>query len=237
MTNPYWQTYWSTRNSGGHRRSDEEFLLSEAREKIFYLGTGRALLDLGCGSAELLTYFASGFSIAVGSDFSPSMIAQARERVSRVGLQNVTLIVASEQEIWQQLGEQKFSCITAGQVIQYLTLPQIDNLIREASGRLEPDGKIVLFDVIDPVLYPLAKAGILGRKRFNLLTLCARLAVSGLRGSARVCTGKPWNEIGNAYMEQEFEHAARSNGLRVQKTNSMFYEYRYHLVFTRSGDA
>ena len=57
-----WQAYWATRSDGGHRSQAEAFLRKEAAEKLFHLGRGEALLDLGCGSADLLVYYADAFA-------------------------------------------------------------------------------------------------------------------------------------------------------------------------------
>lgn len=59
MSTSYWSRYWADQTDGGHRTSAEDFLRLEADEKLFHLGEGDSLLDFGCGSADLLAYFAA----------------------------------------------------------------------------------------------------------------------------------------------------------------------------------
>lgn len=53
-----WKDYWKDRTEGGHRDNNEPFLYAEYKEKSRILGADLAqLLDFGCGSAQLLSYY------------------------------------------------------------------------------------------------------------------------------------------------------------------------------------
>ncbi|WP_332881640.1 hypothetical protein [Methanosarcina horonobensis] len=68
------------------------------------------------------------------------------------------LILADDKTIWDELNL-KFDRITATEVVQYFTPEQLEDFIHNASEYLNKDGKIVLFDIIDPKLYYLWKIG------------------------------------------------------------------------------
>jgi cyclopropane-fatty-acyl-phospholipid synthase len=92
----------------------------------------------------------------VGVDFSASMLDEASKKISERKCGNISLILADDKTVWDNL-ESSFDRITAARVIQYLTLQEIDSFIFNASNYLNKGGKIVLFDILDPRLYPLWK--------------------------------------------------------------------------------
>src|SRR3989339_1877079 len=152
--------YWEEHKNGGHREQNEEFLKKEANEKLYHLGAGDSLLDFGCGSADLLAYYALAYKDLVGVDLSKSMLENAEKRIKSFGVSNkVTLINADDTNVWQKV-PQRFDRITSGQVIQYFTLDQIDDFIRNASLTINENGKIILFDIIDPEIYFLKELGL-----------------------------------------------------------------------------
>ena len=134
-----WEEFFKDKKHGGHRYSTEEFLAMEAREKLFHLDGGKTLLDFGCGSAELLTYYAPEYEKLVGVDFSPSMLGEASKRIRKKGCDNIDLILANHETLWEKL-EFSFDRITAAGVIQYLTLQEIDKFIFDASKYLNREG-------------------------------------------------------------------------------------------------
>ena len=144
----FWKTYWKNKENGGHRWQEESFLKKEAAEKLYHLSDGDSLLDFGCGSADLLAYYAQQYSYTVGVDFSQSMLDNARIRLDSFGCGNTELVQADDNTIWEKVSG-CFDRITASGVVQYLTMAQVDSFINAASKRLNPGGKIVLFDVID----------------------------------------------------------------------------------------
>ena len=126
------------------------------KEKLFHLDGGETLLDFGCGAGELLVHYAPKYEKMVGVDFSASMLDEASTKVSERKCGNISLILADDKTVWDNL-ESSFYRITAAGVIQYLTLQEIDSFIFNASNYLNKGGKIVLFDILDPRLYPLWK--------------------------------------------------------------------------------
>jgi len=231
----YWREDWAIRVSGGHRYGSENFLRKEAAEKLFHLGHGRRLLDFGCGSAELLVYYAKCFDSVIGADFSPRMLAAARERIALGGGGNVAFIEADDVSVWDAVTGD-FDVITAGQVVQFLDREQFDHFVGHAAERLAANGTIVLFDIIHPILYRLFYLGIFGRHRTVVHALGAALLTIGKR-TVRRLRGLPPDVMGNAFAPDHVRVVAAKYGFETEIVWSMYYEYRYHAILTRASDA
>lgn len=227
----YWKNYWEELKDGGHHYQEEHFLEIEAREKLFHLDGGEILLDFGCGSADLLIFFAPHYKEIVGSDFSTSMLNEAKVRLNAGKCNNVSLILADEKNIWQ-LANRKFDRITCAGVVQYFTISQLDTFIKGATANLQPGGKIILFDVIDPLLYTLRQLGLLKGGRINFPAL-SRQIISFLAGKLRrALKGHPGTRLGYAHHFSEIAGIAAREGLKSELVSSMYYRYRYHAVLT-----
>ncbi len=54
-------------------------IAQEGREKLFHLGSGDRLLDVGCGTGKLTShYYTANFRECIGVERSPTMRAEAR---------------------------------------------------------------------------------------------------------------------------------------------------------------
>lgn len=99
----FWAEYFSTKKTGGHKYSTEEFLSKEASEMLFHLGGGKTLLDFGCAAGELLIYNVPNYERVVGVDFSSSMLHEAEKRINQQNYKNVDLILADDKTVWSKL--------------------------------------------------------------------------------------------------------------------------------------
>nr|WP_281069805.1 methyltransferase domain-containing protein [Methanofollis sp. W23] len=228
-----WQGYWNKRNNGGHRRQEERFLQKEAREKLFHLEHGRSLLDFGCGSADLLVYYTQNFSDVVGVDFSTSMLASAERRLEKFGVSDVTLIEADDRTMWEHLDGDTFDRITSAGVIQCLDQDRLENFIIQAQDRLSPEGSIVLFDGLDPRIYPLFHLGVINREaRRGPGTAILAWKYSAMKAEMirRTLRGLSEYTVGYAHHPQTIQEIAKRNGLSAEFVSSMYYEYRYHAI-------
>jgi cyclopropane fatty-acyl-phospholipid synthase-like methyltransferase len=231
----YWSSYWSTRINGGHRSQEESFLQKETREKQFHLGGpgegGGSILDFGCGSADLLVYYAPYFKRVIGADFSESMLKNAGKKIVESGLDNIQLIQADDNSIWEKIN-QSFDFITSGQVIQYFTLGQVEAFIKKAKDFLEPGGKIIFFDVIDPRIYFLFELGIFQQKKMDKLRIFKSFIKTVKARAVRHSRGLPDREIGYGHLPHNIIKIANDCQFEAQYVCSMYYEYRYHLILT-----
>ena len=237
MNKIYWKDYWADKTDGQHRRQDEDFMENEAKEKLFLLEGGKSILDFGCGAAELLTYYSRVYDFNVGADFSASMLKSAAKRLEQFNsIDKVRLLHADDSQVWRQiekdLGEvYKFDRITAGQVIQYLDKKQIEMFICNALPHLAANGRLCFFDVVDSRTYELWRSKLFKSPNFNMSVLF-RLMVGRLRALGKTIKGTNVSEMGYMYPPFFFESLANKYGLKLHVVNSMYYEYRYHVILS-----
>jgi len=225
-----WAEYFSDKKRGSHRYSTEEFLVKEAKEKLFHLDGGKTLLDFGCGAGELLIYYVPNYERVVGADFSSSMLVEAEGKIWNKGYTNAELILADDKTIWKKL-DVSFDRITAAGVIQYLTSEQIDAFIDNAFGYLNEEGKIVFFDIIDPRLYSLWKIGWFSQN-FRFWKTLPRVGLGCFKQVSAILKNCPGDIIGDAHSPDLIEKIANKYGFKMEYVKSMYYEYRYHAILS-----
>jgi len=227
-----WEDFFKDKTHGGHRYSSEEFLAMEAREKLFHLDGGKTLLDFGCGSAELLTYYAPKYEQLAGVDFSPSMLGEASKRIRERKCTNIDLILANHETLWEKL-DTSFDRITAAGVIQYLTFQEIDAFIANASKHLNRGGKIVFFDILDPRLYPLWKLGVFAPNA-GILKALYRVGCDFRNSVFATLKNCPRNVYGFSHNPYKIQEIANKHGFEMRYVQSMYYEYKYHAIMSRA---
>lgn len=227
-----WEEFFADKKRGGHRSSAEEFLAMEAREKLFHLDGGKKLLDFGCGAGELLVYYATEYEKTIGVDFSLSMLDEASKRIRERNCENTTLILADDKTVWEKL-DSSFDRITAAGVFQYLTYQEIDEFIFNASNYLNNGGKIVLFDMLDPRLYPLWKIGLFSQDKTCWKFICE--VVYGVKNAISASLkNRPRDILGYSHNPKTIKKIANKNGFEIICVQSMYYEYRYHAIIFRT---
>lgn len=225
-----WEEFFADKRSGGHRSSSEEFISREAREKLFHLDGGKTLLDFGCGAGELLVYYALEYERLVGTDFSASMLDEAGKRIRKRKSENIALILADDKTVWEKL-DSSFDRITAAGVIQYLTDEEVDTFIYNSSRYLNKGGKIVLFDLLDPRLYPLWKIGFFSRD-FGYWKIFHKIGFEVLTVISASLKNRPKDILGYSHKPCIIESIANKHGFKMEYVQSMYYEYKYHAIIS-----
>lgn len=227
-----WAEFFADKRRGGHRSSAEKFLAMEAREKLFHLDGGETLLDFGCGAGELLVYYAPEYEKTIGVDFSPSMLDESSKRIRERNCENITLILADDKTVWDKL-DSSFDRITAAGVFQYLTYQEIEEFIFNASNYLNKEGKIVLFDMLDPRLYLLWKIGMFSQDKS-----CRKFLYKAVCGAKNIISAslknRPIDILGYSHNPNKIKKIANKNGFEMICVQSMYYEYKYHAIIFRT---
>lgn len=221
---------------GVHRYRTEAFYQLEAREKLFHMGPGASVLDFGCGSADLLAWYAPHYASLVGVDISDNMLRRAAERLARMGVANVALQQADDLTVWPWLAGRRFDVITSAAVMQYFSAPQIGDFLASARAHLVPGGRVVMFDIVDPRVWWMFKYGWFSARPLGAAAVAHALARSAreiaLGLARRVAPRRRADLMGASHHPAAIEQQATRAGYAVQFVRSMYYEYRYHALLT-----
>ena len=104
-------------------------------------GTGRDVLECGCGTGLLLEHFASFARTAKGIDLSPGMLALAKERGLDVAEGSVTEL---------PFGDASFDVTCSFKVLAHV--PEIGKALREMARVTRPGG-VVLAELYNPLSF------------------------------------------------------------------------------------
>jgi ubiquinone/menaquinone biosynthesis C-methylase UbiE/DNA-binding transcriptional ArsR family regulator len=102
----------------------------------------RALLDLGTGTGRMLELFAPDIERGLGLDLSLDMLALARARLDRAGLQHCSVRHGDIYNL--ALPRDSFDAVIIHQVLHYLD--DGPRAIREAARVLRPGGRMLVVD-------------------------------------------------------------------------------------------
>lgn len=103
-------------------------------------GTGRIVVDLGCGSGAYLLPASAMARTAYGVDFSQKLLATCAERLRGAGVQNAHLVLADLQSI--PLADSSVDFVFSIATLYYV--PMVQQAVREAARILRPGGSMLL---------------------------------------------------------------------------------------------
>lgn len=224
-----WEKFWSDKSDDRRADPTPEGLAKEGREKLFHLGSGDRLLDVGCGTGKLTYHYATGFRECIGVERSPTMLTEARKNLRD---KNIALLQGSAENVWE-LVDGDFDAITLVGVAQYLASNEIAAFVTGARKRLKPGGRIAIFDIIHSRKAVLRMMG-LGRHKqvpsgIATVARCgavfARWAVWPL-----IAKGRTFHPDGQTYAPEFFAAIAQENGMKIDMPMSMYYDYRFHAI-------
>lgn len=98
-----------------------------------YLKNGSSILDIACGTGELLEYYNDKGFIATGIDISKEMVDISKSRVPNANVINMNLYNLDKLE-------EKFDAISATFILVHIPKEKIDEVINKISERLNRDG-------------------------------------------------------------------------------------------------
>ena len=109
---------------------------------------GDTMLDLGCGTGQMLLRYASRFRHAVGVDHSPEMLAIARRRVPAV-VQGRCALVESEFFGFLAASRERFSLISCVGCLHHLPLEALTAFFSAVRRHLQQGGQLLLAEPVD----------------------------------------------------------------------------------------
>jgi SAM-dependent methyltransferase len=163
------------------------------------LAPGHTLLDLGCGNGRLAVHVVPYLSDGayIGVDISPRLLAQARERVSRVGARGrcrVTWQVQASRALAQPA--ESVDVICAFSVFTHIEHEDTYRYLVEARRVVRPGGKLV----------------------FSCLPLELAAAKQVLREQATLEFGSRWAQVRNVVTSRDLmSELAGMAGWRVER--------------------
>jgi SAM-dependent methyltransferase len=110
--------------------------------------SGGTMLDLGCGTGQMLLRYAPRFRRAVGVDHSPEMLDLARERVPGAAAGRCTLV---NSDFLEFLGTDRdhYALVSCVGCLHHLPSEAFDVFFRLVRSRLEHDGLLLLAEPVD----------------------------------------------------------------------------------------
>jgi 2-polyprenyl-3-methyl-5-hydroxy-6-metoxy-1,4-benzoquinol methylase len=116
------------------QRNDYVVTVAQERKKT------RRVLDVGCGTGDLVLDLGKQGIPAVGIDFAKEMIDIANKTAKKQKLSNVSFAVAS---VFDYKPTEQFDVIAANGFIEYISLQQLDEFFTFCANTLPKDGSLV----------------------------------------------------------------------------------------------
>lgn len=190
------------------------------KERIIthFVRPGMTILDVGCGAGDLAVRAAREGAFVTGIDISEGMLAVARRRVEKGGVENrVVLEHAAVVEIDSLFAEKSFDLIISTLVMSELYAEERRWSLKELYRILKPDGKLFVAGEVKPQHF--LKRAIYYALRFPLALITCLISQTGT---------KPVRNIADEVREAGFEVTEESYSL---------LESFVTIVAERSGDA
>ncbi len=120
------------------RKPYPDELISLVRER-FQLNGGGVLLDVGCGTGQLLIPLSGDFNRVIGVDVSVEMIDFAQQRALECRVGNAEFLTMAGEEIGTLPGE--IDLVTFGSAIHWMDIPRT---LTAARAIIKPDGGVAI---------------------------------------------------------------------------------------------
>jgi SAM-dependent methyltransferase len=102
----------------------------------------RSVLDVGCGTGDLVCAIAKEGIDATGVDFAPDMIEIAAKKAAGEGLGNANFACSSIFDF--DLQARQFDAVSANGFIEYISRQQLDEFFERVHAALAPQGSFIV---------------------------------------------------------------------------------------------
>ncbi|MDP8241072.1 MAG: class I SAM-dependent methyltransferase [Candidatus Hatepunaea meridiana] len=221
--------FWIKRNDAGHRYTTEEWLKKNAEEILCLFPVRGTLVDVGCGNAQLLSYWADHFDRTFGIDFSPTMLEAAQKRIDGLKITEVKFFESDACHFPKEI--ESANLIIGYQVAQNLSKQDIRKYLRECKRILHRNGMVGICSIPWRNLKQIREVGGLGHSPLTLWKMTFKYFIRTPRRSyQRFRYGVMANGIGFWYSRHEIKRIAEAEGFDCEFVNSWYYEYRFHAI-------
>ena len=208
-----WRDYWN---------QDTPIYVSERHKLLHYQlvandiiglipSSDAAVLDYGCGEALFADRIAAKCNRLYLSDGAPMVRERLHERFGA----NDRITILAPEEI-SGLPDASLDLIVVNSLLQYLSLEELRGLLKLWRGKLKPDGRVILADVIPPDVSPVTDA-----KALLSLAWQGGFLKSALLGLGRTAFSeyrKIREEIGlSQYTEEDMADIAGEAGFGIER--------------------
>jgi ubiquinone/menaquinone biosynthesis C-methylase UbiE len=113
---------------------------------------GERMLDVGCGTGQMLVRFGKRFRRATGVDHSAAMLKEARSQLAAARIEHAELECASLLDYLAQRATPGYDLISCVGCMHHLERGDIEDLLSSVARLLQPEG---VFLYAEPVRVPL----------------------------------------------------------------------------------
>lgn len=187
----------------------------------------RSLLDVGCGTGDLVCEAAKRGISALGIDFAPGMIEVSQKLKKRRAIRNADFILGDV--FTMDFSEKHFNIISANGFIEYISLNQLEVFFGLVAQLLPKGGSFVfgsrnrLFNIVSFNTY--TKEELDGGEMSLLLEEGLFIANQGVKGIEKIRT---------ASLPEEGKSYARTSNIKV-KTRYQFTPAQLTRMLIRNG--
>ena len=111
------------------------------------------MLDLGCGTGQMVFRYGRDFESVTGVDHSPDMLAVARKKAEERGWTHARFEKADLHE-WLARDDQQYQLITCVGVLHHLEPDELAETLAALRARLAAGGQAVLAEPVDDPAHP-----------------------------------------------------------------------------------
>ncbi|MGY0218816.1 class I SAM-dependent methyltransferase [Endozoicomonadaceae bacterium StTr2] len=104
---------------------------------------GQHILDIGCGTASILSYFPSSIASYTGFDMNPDYIDEAKRRWKKLSNASFDCQKVSEHTLKNSA---EFDTVIATGILHHLNEVEARQLVKLAYSALKPGGKLITYD-------------------------------------------------------------------------------------------
>lgn len=223
-----WVDFWNAEHSiYVNDRHKQLHAAAIARDIARHIpGTDAVVLDYGCGEALYAQPVAKLCGRLILCDAAPKVCAELAQRLA-----GSAIIDVMEPTGVEQLPDASIDLIVVNSVLQYLDRALLEHLLDVWRSKLNPQGRLVIADVIPPGVSPFRDAAAL----IGFATRGGFLvpAVGGLVKTALSDYGKIRKALGfSMYRENEFVALLAAHGLAASRSRPNFGHNQARMTFS-----